>query len=644
MVAEVYDVVVVGAGHAGCEAAMAAARKGCCTCLVTMNLDLVAQMPCNPSIGGPAKAHVVREIDALGGAMGRCIDRTFVQIRMLNLSRGPAVHSLRAQADKRLYSLCMKHMLEATPGLSLRQGTVESILTTGDRVGGVRLANGSELRASAVVLTPGTFLNGEILSGRDYHASAGRAGEFAAVGLTRSLRDLGFELGRLQTNTPPRVDARSIDFAQTRLQPGSDRPLYFSFDGAPSHVYQLPLNPVYPLGYQTTWRRQMPCYQVHTNDETHRVIRANLHRSPVTPGNLDAHGPRYCPSIEEKLVRFPDKPSHIFFLEPEGAATTEIYVQGCFTGLPVDVQQDLLHTIPALSKARIMRPGYAVSYDYVPAHQIRPTMETRRVHGLFLAGQINGTSGYEEAAGQGLLAGTNAACYVRDEEPLVIRRDQGYLGVMVDDLVTKDLQEPYRLFTSRAEYRLLLRQDNADLRLTELGHAWGLVDDSFYRVVETKKKLIQQEIGRLRGLHLAPEGPVAQALRRRGLDPPRDGVALEQVLKRPGVGYDLVQEVAPPARPLPADVAKQVEIALAYEGYIARQACQVERALRMETRRIPEALDYGELTGLRAEAQEKLMRHRPATVGQAARIEGVTPCDIGLLLVHLERLRRQVST
>jgi len=640
-VAEAFEVVVVGAGHAGCEAAMAASRMGCRTCLVTMNLDLVAQMPCNPSIGGPAKAHVVREIDALGGAMGRCIDRTFVQIRMLNLSRGPAVRSLRAQADKRLYSLCMKHMLESTPGLALKQGTVEALLTEGDRVGGVRLADGTRLEAPAVVLTPGTFLNGEVLSGADYHARAGRAGELAAVSLARSLRDLGFELGRLQTNTPPRIDARTIDFGATALQMGSDHPLYFSFDGAPEHVYQVPLNSVYPLGYGTTWRRQMPCYQVHTNGDTHRVILGNLDRSPVAPGKLDAHGPRYCPSIEEKLVRFPDKASHIFFLEPEGAATTEVYVQGCFTGLPVDVQEDLLHTIPALREARIMRPGYAIAYDHVPAHQVRSTMETRRIHGLFLAGQINGTSGYEEAAGQGLLAGANAACYVRDEEPLVVRRDQGYLGVMVDDLVTKDLREPYRLFTSRAEYRLLLRQDNADLRLTELGHEWGLVDDARHEAVRTKKKLIQKEMERLRGVHLPPAGLIAQALKSRGFDPPRDGVALDQVLRRPGVGYDLVNDVAPPSQRLPAEVTEQVEIALAYEGYIARQARQVERTLRMETRHIPEGFDYAGLVGLRAEAQERLARHQPATVGQAARIEGVTPSDIGLLLVHLERLRRR---
>lgn len=639
-----YDVVVVGAGHAGCEAALAAARMGCHTCLVTMNLDLIAQMPCNPSIGGPAKAHVVREIDALGGAMGRCIDRTFVQIRMLNTSRGPAVRSLRAQADKRLYGLCMKHLLERTPGLSLWQGKVVRILAEGDVVTGVGLEGGRELQGRAVVLTPGTFLNGQMMSGREHRATAGRAGEFASVGLARSLREMGFELGRLQTNTPPRVDARTIDFGLTTPQMGSEEPLYFSFDGPPDEVYQVPLNPVYPVAYQTRWRRQVPCYQVQTNDATHAVIRANLHRSPVAPGALDAAGPRYCPSIEEKLVRFPDKAAHTFFLEPEGAATAEVYVQGCFTGLPWDVQEALLHTIPALREARIMRPGYAIAYDYVPAYQVRPTLETRRVHGLFLAGQINGTSGYEEAAGQGLLAGAHAACYVQDREPLVIRRDQGYLGVMVDDLVTRELREPYRLFTSRAEYRLLLRQDNADLRLTELGHACGLVDDTRYEAVAAKQRAVEREIARIRGIHLAPEGLVAELLAQRGLEPPRSDVALEQLLKRPGVGYDLVQALAPSPAPLSPEVVEQVEVALAYEGYIARQERQVERALRMEQRHIPVDLDYGALTGLRAEARERLTRHRPETVGQAARIEGVTPSDISLLLVHLERHRRQQIT
>jgi len=642
--ADVYDVIVVGAGHAGCEAALAAARMGCETCLVTMNLDLIAQMPCNPSIGGPAKAHLVREIDALGGAMGRCIDGTYIQIRMLNTSRGPAVRSLRAQADKRLYGLWMKHLLERTPGLWLWQGQAVRVLTDGDRVQGVGLANGTELHGRAVVLTPGTFLDGQIMSGEAHREAAGRAGECAAVGLARSLRELGFELGRLQTNTPPRVDARTVDFSQTGPQMGSEEPLFFSFDGAPDALYQAPLNPVYPIAYQTAWRRQVPCYQVQTNEATHGVIRANLHRSPVATGNLDAAGPRYCPSIEEKLVRFPDKSSHTFFLEPEGAATTEVYVQGCFTGLPWDAQQALLHTIPALREARIMRPGYAIAYDHVPAHQVRPSLETRRVHGLFLAGQINGTSGYEEAAGQGLLAGANAACYVRDADPLVVRRDQGYLGVMVDDLVTRELREPYRLFTSRAEYRLLLRQDNADLRLAELGHAYGLIDDARYETVTAKRRAVEAELERIRGVHLSPDGPLADILARRGQEPPPSGVALDQLLRRPGLGYDLVEALAPPPTPLAPEVAEQIEVALAYEGYIARQERQVERALRMETRHIPADLAYDALPGLRAEARERLLRHRPETVGQAARIEGVTPSDISLLLVHLERYRREQIT
>ena len=634
-----YDIIVVGGGHSGAEAALAAAGIGARTLLLTTYLDTIGWMSCNPSIGGSAKGHLVREVDALGGWMGKFADATYIQIRLLNESKGPAVHALRAQADKKRYAWFVQQTLENAPNLHVKQAMVDALLLKGDQIQGVQTATGFRYYAKAVVLTTGTFLGGRLITGENV-TEGGRAGEKAALKLSNSLTELGFELGRLKTGTPPRIDARTIDFSQTQVQYGHPTPLFFSFEPPDEFIpswLREPIHLVYPVAQQTGWRPQIPCYLIHTTDQTHEVIRSNLDRAPMFSGMIEGVGPRYCPSIEDKIVRFADKPSHQLFLEPEGWQTTEVYIQGFNTSLPEDVQWAMVRSIPALREAEIMRLGYAVEYDYVPPHQLHPWLETKQIEGLFYAGQINGTTGYEEAAAQGLMAGINAALKVQGKPPFILKRDHAYIGVMIDDLVTQDHREPYRQMTSRAEYRLILRQDNADLRLTPMGYEVGLVSRDRLERVEANRAQIANELDRLQNTNLSPNNGSAVVLAKYNMPPLTDGVNAKKFLRRPEVEYDLVAQLTPPPQSLNREVIEQVTIETKFEGYLAKQQNQIDRVKRLESMPIPRDFNFDALRGLRLEARQKLSRFQPATLGQASRIAGVNPADVSILLVHLER-------
>lgn len=614
-----YDIIVVGAGHAGCEAAISCAKLGAKVLLSTLNVEHIALMPCNPAVGGPAKSTLVREIDALGGVMGEAADATYIQMKMLNSSKGPAVRALRAQSDKRQYMDYMRNIIENNENIYLRQACITDLLVENDRVVGAVDEFGIEYSAGAIVLTTGTSLNGRIFVGlRSY--SAGRMGEKAAYGLSESLVKHGINIKKLKTGTPPRVDKRTIDYSKMTIQPGDETLHFYSF---------RPDRPV---------RKQYPCYLTRTNEETHNIIKANLDKSPMFRGLIQGVGPRYCPSIEDKVVRFSENPSHHIFIEPEGLGTYEVYIQGFSSSLPADVQVKMLRTLPGLENAHVIKPAYAVEYDYVPAVQTTHSLMSKKIKGLFFGGQINGTSGYEEAAAQGLIAGINAYNYLNNSELLELSRSSSYIGTLIDDLVTKDIQDPYRMLTSRSEYRLLLRQDNADARLTPIGKKVGLIDDAQYKVFTDKQEAIEREMLRIKDAKISATDEVNSVLAKVGQNIDR-GIKIAELLKRPDIDYNIIKEIDEETKNLniPFDVAEQVEILTKYDGYLKRQEQQVKEAGKLDKFKIPDDIDYSKIEHISSETKDKLSKIRPKTLAQASRIGGVKPADISILMVMLER-------